>query len=52
VVDTIDLYDYREEDIFAMTDEEKNIDTKHWPSKDNIVSFYPSHSGAPHPFTF
>ncbi|KAN0118334.1 Caspase domain containing protein [Russula decolorans] len=32
----IDLFRYREEDIFVMTDEEKNAGTEHWPSKENI----------------
>ena len=39
-VAAIDLFHYREEDIFVMTDEEKNVGTEHWPSKENIVSFF------------
>lgn len=35
----IDLFHYREDDIFAMTDEEKNAGTERWPSKENIVSY-------------
>jgi len=41
VADT-DLYGYQEEVFFEMTDVEKNMDTKRWPSKENIVSFSPS----------
>ncbi|KAF8469276.1 caspase domain-containing protein [Russula ochroleuca] len=33
----IDLFRYREQDIFVMTDEEKNVGTEHWPSKENIL---------------
>ncbi|KAF8492190.1 caspase domain-containing protein [Russula emetica] len=33
----IDLFHYREQDIFVMTDEEKNVGTEHWPSKENIL---------------
>jgi len=33
----MDVYDYREEDIVVMTDEEKNIDTERWPSKENML---------------
>jgi hypothetical protein len=36
----LDLFHYREESIFVMTDEEKNLGTEHWPSKENIVSIY------------
>jgi hypothetical protein len=36
----IDLFHYSEENIFVMTDEEKNVGTEHWPSKKNIVSFF------------
>ncbi len=36
----IDLFHYLEEDIFVMTDEEKNVGTEHWPSMENIVSFF------------
>jgi hypothetical protein len=36
----IDLFHYPEEGIFVMTDEEKNVGTEHWPSKENIVSFF------------
>jgi len=36
----IDLFHYREEDIFVMTDEEKNLGTERWPSKENIVSYF------------
>jgi hypothetical protein len=39
VVATIEIYDYHEDNIFVMTDEEENKSTKHWPSKENIVSF-------------
>jgi hypothetical protein len=39
-IGVIDLFHYREEDIFVMTDEEKNVGTEHWPSKENIVSDY------------
>jgi hypothetical protein len=39
-VTVIDLFHYRGEDIFVMTDEEKNVGTEHWPSKENIVSFF------------
>jgi hypothetical protein len=38
-VTATDLYSYREEVFFEMTDVEKNMDTKRWPSKENIVSF-------------
>jgi len=37
MVDTIEIYDYHEDDIVVMTDEEENKGTKRWPSKDNIV---------------
>ena len=37
MVDTIEIYDYREDDIVVMTDEEENKGTKRWPSKENIV---------------
>lgn len=33
----IELYGYREDDIFTMTDEEENDGTNRWPSKENIV---------------
>jgi hypothetical protein len=36
----VDLFHYREEGIFVMTDEEKNVGTEHWPSKENIVSLF------------
>jgi len=36
----IDLFRYREVDIFVMTDEQKNVGTEHWPSKENIVSYF------------
>ncbi len=39
-VTVIDLFHHREQDIFVMTDEEKNVGTEHWPSKENIVSFF------------
>lgn len=39
LIAAIDLFRYREQDIFVMTDEEKNVGTEHWPSKENIVSF-------------
>ena len=38
MVYTIELYGYREDDIFTMTDEEENKGTNRWPSKENIVS--------------
>ena len=36
-VDTIEIYDYHEDDIVVMTNEEENKETKRWPSKENIV---------------
>lgn len=36
----IDLFHYSEQDIFVMTDEEKNMGTERWPSKENIVSIF------------
>ncbi|KAF8258285.1 caspase domain-containing protein [Lactarius quietus] len=33
----IELFDYKEEDIFLMTDEEAHKDTAQWPSKANIM---------------
>ncbi|KAF8264266.1 caspase domain-containing protein [Lactarius quietus] len=33
----IELFDYKEEDIYLMTDEEENIDTARWPSEANIM---------------
>jgi hypothetical protein len=39
MVDTTEIYDYHDDDIVVMTDEEENKGTKHWPSKDNIVGF-------------
>ena len=36
-VAAIDLFHFYEQDIFVMTDEEKNVGTEHWPSKENIV---------------
>jgi hypothetical protein len=38
MVDTIEIYDYHEDDIAVMTDEEENKGSKRWPSKANIVS--------------
>ncbi|KAI0261893.1 caspase domain-containing protein [Gloeopeniophorella convolvens] len=34
---TTAIYKYREEDIFLMTDEERNEGTDRWPSKPNII---------------
>jgi hypothetical protein len=39
LIGAIDLFHYREQDIVVMTDEEKNVGTEHWPSKENIVRF-------------
>ena len=38
-VAAIDLFHYREQDIFVMTDEEKNVGTEYWPSKENSREF-------------
>lgn len=35
--DDIEVYYYREKDIFLMTDIESNKDTEMWPSAQNIV---------------
>jgi hypothetical protein len=37
MADTIEIYDYHEDGIVVMTDEEGNKGTKRWPSKENIV---------------
>ncbi len=37
----IELYYYREQDIFLMTDEEGNKSTEMWPSAQNIVRLAP-----------
>jgi hypothetical protein len=37
----VDVYLYREQDIFLMTDEEVNKGTEMWPSALNIVRFVP-----------
>ena len=39
MVDTAEIYDYHEDDIVVMTDEEENKETNLWPSKENIVGF-------------
>lgn len=39
LIAAIDLFHYREQDIVVMTDEEKNVGTERWPSKENIVRF-------------
>ena len=41
-----DIFNYKEEDIRLMTDEEVNLNTELWPSKANIVSscFTAAHS--------
>ena len=39
MVATIEIYGYHDSDIVVMKDEEENKNTKHWPSKENIVSF-------------
>ena len=41
-----DIFNYKEEDIRLMTDEEVNLNTELWPSKANIVSpcFTTAHS--------
>jgi hypothetical protein len=36
----VDVYRYREQDIFLMTDEEGNKRTERWPSALNIVRVY------------
>jgi hypothetical protein len=40
----IELYYYREQDIFLMTDEEGNKNTDMWPSAKNIVRLVPPES--------
>jgi|SRR5712671_6025536 len=41
IATTVDVYNYHQDDIFVMTDEEVNIGTAQWPSKEMIVSFSP-----------
>ncbi|KAH9979136.1 caspase domain-containing protein [Russula compacta] len=31
------VYHYSEDDVFVMTDEEENVGTRHWPSRENII---------------
>jgi hypothetical protein len=38
IAETVEVYEYLDEDIFMMTDEEENKDTLQWPSQANIVS--------------
>jgi hypothetical protein len=38
---TLEVYYYREQDIFLMTDEEGNKGTETWPSAKNIVRLVP-----------
>ncbi len=38
---TLEVYYYREQDIFLMTDEESNKGTEMWPSAQNIVRLIP-----------
>ena len=40
MVAAIEIYGYHDSDIVVMTDEEENKNTEHWPSKENIVSFF------------
>ena len=37
----IEVYNYREQDIFLMTDNKENKDTEMWPSAENIVRSFP-----------
>jgi len=48
MVYTIELYNYRGDDIFTMTDEKENKGTNRWPSKDNIVGLLPTTSSGFH----
>ena len=39
MVYNIEIYNYHEDDICVMTDEDGNNGTKLWPSRENIVGF-------------